>query len=205
MFGIVGYGNAPAESCTADAQILQTLFDEIDHFIAAGDRLNEIGVFIDVAEQTFGVVVKFEEITFFFDDVDLATAIGANTAGVFDLSLCKEGLAGYAVMTFIGAEIDVAFVFQLAEYLLNDFLVTGLSCSDEIAVIDIEFTPKLPEGLDDPVDVTDARFFDRVRRNLSENRRRNRASFYSASSYPRRRWYSSDRYAVSRWDNRSGS
>ena len=111
MLGVAGNGDPPGEGGTADAEILQPLFDEVDHFIAAGYRLNEIGIRIDVFQKTVGIIAQLKEIAFFPNDIDGAAAVGTDAAGVFDLSFRIEGLAGNAVMTFVRAEVDIALGF----------------------------------------------------------------------------------------------
>ena len=111
MLGIVGYGDAPGEGSAADADIFQPLLDEVDHFIATGYGLNEIGMGIDIFQQTIGVVAEFEEVAFFPNDIDGAAAVGADAFGILDLGFGIKGFTGNAVMTFVRAEVNIALGF----------------------------------------------------------------------------------------------
>ena len=52
MFFIERYRNAPVESCSGNAQVFQTLFDEVNHLIAAADRLDKIRMSFNILQQS---------------------------------------------------------------------------------------------------------------------------------------------------------
>ena len=57
-----GHRHAPGEGGAGNAQILQTLLNEINHLIAAGFRLDKIRIFLDICQNAVCIIAHFEEI-----------------------------------------------------------------------------------------------------------------------------------------------
>ena len=65
VFIIEGHFDAPIEGGAGDAEVINALIDEGNHFVAACFGLHERWVFFNILEEGGGVFGHFEEIAFF--------------------------------------------------------------------------------------------------------------------------------------------
>ena len=151
MIGCDRHRDAPVERRARDAKIFKPLLDKIDHLVAPRDGLYEVGMFLDVREDTVGIVRHLEEVGVFLDLRHLAPTVGA--LAVYELALRPIALARRAVKPLVLALVDVALLVDAAEDLLHDALVALLGRADKIVVRDVELLPKPLKSRNDLVDV----------------------------------------------------
>ena len=155
VFRVNRHRNAPVERGAGNAQIIKTLFNEVNHFIAARYWLNKIRMFFDILKQAVGIFGNFEEIRFFGYFLDFTAAI--RTFAVHELAFQPEAFTRRTVQTFVCSFIDVAFFVNAAENFLHNFFMTRLRCADEIVVGDVEHFPEVLETGNDFVYVFNRR------------------------------------------------
>ena len=143
--------DAPVEAGAGDAQIVQPLFDERDHLIAAGFRFEELRILFEVLEQSVCVFADLEEVRFFLCLFHRAAAVGA--FAVDQLALRPERLAGRAVQAFILAFVDVALLVHLHEDFLDALDMAFLGGADEVVIGDLHGRPQILDACDDFVDI----------------------------------------------------
>src|SRR5262249_9166826 len=100
-----GHGNAPANGGAGDAEVFQTAFNEADDFVLAGFRLDEIGILAIEVEQRLLKGGELEEIVFFRDGFERASAIRTVVAR---FRVVHEGVVVNAVLAGIMTFINVA-------------------------------------------------------------------------------------------------
>ena len=151
-----GDRDAPVERGARDAEVVEALLDEVDHLIAARDRLDEVRMVFDVLQHAVRVLAHLEEVRFLGDFLHRAVAVRA-AAVLIELVFRPIALARRAVEAFVGALVDVALRVDAVEDLLHDALVALLRRADEIIVADVEAFPEILEARHDLVDVLDWR------------------------------------------------
>ena len=143
MLGIEGRLDAPVERRTGHAQIFQPLLNEVDHFVAAGHRLDKVGMLVNILEHAVRIFAHFEEITFFLHLLYRAATVGA--VAVHQLMLGPEGFAGHAVPAFIVFLVNVTFIVNLLHHSLHHFFVALLGGADKIVVGNLQPFPQALE------------------------------------------------------------
>ena len=137
---VKGDGHAPLEGGTGYAQILKTGKQEVvEHFLLAAFGLDELGIVLDILDESVGILAHLEEICLFLGAGHLTSAVGA--FAINQLCFCEEGLAGYAVPALVFVFIDIALVVQLLEDVLNGLFVVGIGGTDEVIVGGIHAVP----------------------------------------------------------------
>src|SRR4029079_2621347 len=102
--GIVGHWNAPAERRTADAQVLQTGFEERHHLVAANRGRHEIRMTAKMIEQRLFESRQLEEVAFLRYSLD---DVAANrTAAIDQLRFRNKDFVDGAVPAFVLAFVD---------------------------------------------------------------------------------------------------
>ena len=160
MLGIEGRLDAPVERRTGHAQIFQPLLNEVDHFVAAGHRLDKVGMLVNILEHAVRVFAHFEEITFFLHLLYRAAAVRA--VAVHQLMLGPEGFAGHAVPAFVILFINIPLIVDLLHHSLHHFFVALLGGADKIVVGHFQPFPQALESSHDPVHIfngSDSQFF----------------------------------------------
>ena len=143
--GIKVHGNTPAEAGAADAQVLQTGFDEVvDHLVYAGAGLQEVRILQQMLYPV-GVLAQPEEIGLLLRVLHLAAAVRA--LAVHQLALGPEALAGGAVLALVGALIDVALLVHGLEDLLHGGTVIVVGGADKPVVADVHQLPQVQNAL----------------------------------------------------------
>ena len=153
MFAVKRHRDAPVEGRAGHAEIFQSLFDEIDHFVAAGHRLDKLGILFDMFQQPFLVFGHPEKITLFLDPLDRSAAIGA--VAFSQLAFQPESFAGRTVPAFISGFVDIALIKDFLKDRLYHFVMACFGRADEIVMTDAEFFPQHLERSHDLVDVLD--------------------------------------------------
>src|SRR5699024_8264055 len=151
VFGVKRHRDAPGYARAGDAGVLQALLDEGDHLVAAGGRLDEIGVILIVLQQPVGVLAGPEEVGVLLGFIDRAAAVGA--AAVLELGLGPEALARLAVHAFVDALVNIALVVQFGEDLLHALDVVIVGRADEPVVADVHRLPQVLDRRDDRIDI----------------------------------------------------
>ena len=150
------HGDAPVERGARDAQILQSLLDEGDHLVAARDGLDEVGMLVDVGEQTIRILAHAEEVRLLGDLLHGAVAVGA-AAVLVELQLRPVALARRAVEPSVRTLVNVALIVDALEDVLHELIVARLGRTDEVVVGDAEQPPQLLKARNNAVDVLDGR------------------------------------------------
>lgn len=75
MLRVKRYLDAPGEARAGDAKVFQPTLDELDHFIAAGFRLNEARILFHIFHPAIRILGHFEEIRFFTDSLQRTAAV----------------------------------------------------------------------------------------------------------------------------------
>ena len=139
------HGDAPGEAGAADAQVLQAGLDEVvDHLVYAGAGLQEVRILQQMLYPV-GVLAQPEEIGLLLRVLHLAAAVGA--LAVHQLALGPEALAGGAVLTLVGALIDVALLVHGLEDLLHGGTVIVVGGADKPVVADVHQLPQVQNAL----------------------------------------------------------
>ena len=103
------HGNAPLERGSGHAKILQTGQQEVvHHLVLSGHGLNEFGMRVDMLDQAVRILLHLEKVSLFLFVMHCAAADGA--LAVLQLRLGIKGLTLRAVLSFIGALVDVALI-----------------------------------------------------------------------------------------------
>ena len=139
VFVVKRHRDAPVEGGAGDAQIFQSLFDEVDHLVAACHRLNEVGMSFDIFQQTVLIFGKLKEIAFFFHTLYRTAAVGA--FAVDQLTLQPVGFAGYTVPAFIILFINIALFKDFLQNTLHNLMMAFFAGTNKIVIGDIEALP----------------------------------------------------------------
>ena len=136
VLGVEVHRDAPLYGGAGHAQVLEPGQQEVvHHLVAAGDRLDKVGVGIYMVDEPLGVVAHLEEVGLLLLLSGLPAAVGA--LAVYELALGEEGLALVTIEALIGALVDVPLVVELFEYLLNLFYVVVVGGADKVVVAEV--------------------------------------------------------------------
>ena len=166
VLGIKRHLDAPVKTGTGDAQIFQTLLHEVDHLVAAGSRLDEIRMLLNIFEPAFLVLAHLEKITFFLHLFHGAAAVRA--LAVYQLTFQPERFARHTVPAFVVFLVNIALVKNFLHHGLHHFVVTFLAGTQKIIVADVQTFPQQLEVSDNLVHIFLGRyaFFFRLALNL---------------------------------------
>ena len=153
---VVRHGNAPIEGRAGNAEVVEPLLDEADHLVAPGGRPDEIGIFLDMLEQTVGVVRQLEEIRLLGHLLHRTVTVRA-AAVLVQLQLRPVAFAGRAVESSVFAFVNVALRLGAAEEFLHHAMMARLAGAQEVVVGDMEPLPKRLEARDNLIHVFDGR------------------------------------------------
>ncbi len=140
MLTVEGNRNSPVERGPGHAEIFEALLDEVDHLVAAGNRLNELWVVLDVLQQAVLIFGHTEEITFLLHHFHRSSAI--RTVAVRQLALQPESFTGGAIPAFIGGFINIPLIVYFLKNCLNYFVMAFFRRPDKIVIADAEFFPQ---------------------------------------------------------------
>ena len=82
------YRDAPVETRSRYAQVVEALLDEADHLVPSRLRSQELGVLFEVLEQSVSVFAHLEEVSILARVCYRSAAVRA--ASVYELLLCPE-------------------------------------------------------------------------------------------------------------------
>ncbi|EJX07158.1 hypothetical protein, membrane [gut metagenome] len=150
---VKGNRNTPVKGGTGNAQILQALFNKVDHLIAAACRLNEIRVFFDELQPPVLIFRHFEEIAFLFHFFYRTAAVGA--FAINQLTLQPVGFAGNAVQALVVFLINIALLKNLLQHVLHNLVVTFFAGTDKVIVGNVQLFPKQFKISDNSVYILD--------------------------------------------------
>ena len=156
MLGVKRYLDAPGKARAGDAEVFQPALDELDHFIAAGFRLNEARILFHIFHPAIRILGHFEEIRFFTDSLQRTAAVRTGVI-LIQLIFRPEGFAWHAVPAFILALVNIALIIGALEEHLHDLFMTFLGGADEVIIGNIELLPQLLEHAYDLIRVLDRR------------------------------------------------
>ena len=137
--------NAPVKGGAGDAKIFESPFDEIDHFVTATFRHDEIRMVFDILQEFVLIVAHLEEVAFFREDLGLFAAVRAVIA-VNELQVGEKCFAAGAVMTAVRRFVDIAFFIDDLEEFLNGFDMVIVGRADELVIVDHESIPEVLEA-----------------------------------------------------------
>ena len=87
---------------------------------------------VDIVNESLSVLAHTEEICLLLGRLNRAAAI--RTFAVYQLGLCKEGLAGSAVHSLVMALVNISLVVELLENLLDLSLVVCVCGADKLII-----------------------------------------------------------------------
>src|SRR5581483_5293944 len=142
MSRIIGHRDAPLKGAAADRQIAQAAANKRNHLVAARLRANELGPAFVELQQLVLKSRKLEKVVFFANGFCWPSALGAGSAGSsrIDVQLVED-----AVLTRVGALVDVTAIADLAPERLHSKLVALGGGANEIVVGESHAVPKSPE------------------------------------------------------------
>ena len=140
VIGIVRHLDGPFDSRPGDAQVFQSLLDEADHFVHPALGPHEFRMPAVKIQELVLVGGESEEITLLRDEPALFAAVRADfMAFFFEGDIFGEKVfIGDAVVSFVDALVDIAFVFQFLKDLLDAFFVDVLCGADEKVIVDVQ-------------------------------------------------------------------
>ena len=141
MFFVKRNRNTPVKGGTGNAQILQTLLNEINHLVAAACRLDKVRMLFDELQPPILVFAHFKEVAFLFHLLYRTMAVGAAVVFI-QLTLQPVGFAGYAVQALVVFLIDIALLINFLQCVLNNLMMTLLAGADKVIVGDIQLFPQ---------------------------------------------------------------
>src|SRR5262245_6254952 len=149
---LLGERDAPLEARTRHAHILETFLDDVDDFVAAIVRLNELGMSLDVPKQRLVVLRKAKEEVDLPDLARLLLVLGA-AALLVQILLLLERLAALAIQPLVLlleqgrlAGLGGTGLVETPKQLLDGELVSRIGGPDELVVRDRKFLPGRLEG-----------------------------------------------------------
>jgi len=152
VLGIKRHRDAPVKGRPGYTQVFEAGAQEVvEHFIGAGNRLDEIRMFFKKADQGILVFGKAEEIALFLGLLHRAVAVRAFM--IDQLGFRPEGLAGRAVPALVFALVDIAFVIELLENVLDGLDMVLVRGADEAVIGNIEQLPELLDPVHNVVDI----------------------------------------------------
>jgi len=132
-----------------DAEVLEGLLQEGEHFVLVSLGPDEVGVVVDVPDEPLLVLAHPEEVVALLAKLGDRLVVGA--LAVDELRLGVEAFAAHAVVAAVLAEVDVASVVDLPENVLHRSDVVGVGRPDEVVVGDGQLGPEGPELAADSV------------------------------------------------------
>ena len=133
VFFVKVHGHAPSEGYAGNAKILQAFQKEIvHHFVLSRYGLNELGVCVDMLDQTVGVFAHFEKVRFFLGGLYFPATVGA--FAVHELTFRPKRLAGRAIHTFIVALVNIPLVVEFFKNLRHLFHVIRIGGAHKFIV-----------------------------------------------------------------------
>src|SRR5215469_4674817 len=136
---IIGNRHAPFERAAADRKIAQATAHEGHDFVAASFRTNKVRVLGVQLEQPVTKFRKLEKIVFFVNRFRGAAALGAGRTGTGGIHV--EFVVD-AVLTRVGALVDVAIVANPPPQSLHAVFVAIRGSADEIVIGETHPIPK---------------------------------------------------------------
>ena len=140
VLSVEGNRNPPVERGAGHAKVFEALFDEIDHLVAPGNRLNELWMILDMLQQALLIFGHAEEVAFFLHHFHRPSAVG--TIAVRQLALQPESFTGSTIPAFIGSFINIPLIVYFLKNCLNYFVMAFFRRPDKIVMADAEFFPK---------------------------------------------------------------
>ena len=132
--------NPPVERGPGNAEIFETLLNEIDHLVPARNWLDKFRMFFNVLQQPILIFGHTEEIAFLLHHFHRPSAVG--TVAVGQLALQPESFTGSAVPAFISGFINIPLIVYFLENCLYYFMMTFFRRPDKIVMADAEFFPQ---------------------------------------------------------------
>ena len=152
MLLIKGHGDTPVKGGAGDAQILQALLYEIDHFVATACGLNEVRMLFNKIKPPILIFAHLEEVAFLLHLLYRTMAVGAAVIFV-QLALQPVGFAGHAVQALIILFIDVALLINLLQCVLNNLVMALLASAQKVVVRDMQTLPQQLEVSNNSVNI----------------------------------------------------
>ena len=108
MIRVEIYRDSPFKGSSGYTKILQSRKKEIvHHLIFSGNRLDKFRMAVNVLDETVCIFTHLKEISLFLCRLYLTSAV--RTFAVYKLGLCKKGLTGRTVHSFIVPFVNIAF------------------------------------------------------------------------------------------------
>ena len=142
--------NAPVKGSTGNAQILHALLDEVNHLIAAGNRLDKIRIFLNVLQKAVSVLADLEEISLLGYLLHRTVAVRAASLLV-QLQLGPVAFTRRAVQACISSLVNIPLVINAAENLLHYLLMAFFRGADKIVIGDVQHFPQVLKACHDRI------------------------------------------------------
>ena len=135
MLGVKIHRNPPGEAGSGYTQVIQAVFDKLDHLVFPALRLDKVRLILVKLQQPVGIVSQLKEIGFLLGPLYLTAAVGA--FAVLQLGFRPKGLTRGAIPALIFALVDFAPVIKLFENFLHRFYMVIVGGTDKPVVADI--------------------------------------------------------------------
>ena len=138
------YRDSPFKTGSGNTQILQTRFQEVVyHLIFTGNRLDKLRMVLNMLHKTILIFTEFQKVRFFLCRLALSATIRA--LAIYQLGSRKERLTWCTIHSFIETFINIPFVIQLFEDLLNLSFMILIRCTDKLIIGSVH---QIPDSVD---------------------------------------------------------
>ena len=151
---IKGNRNTPIKGSAGNAQILQALLYEINHFVATASRLDKIRMLFNKIKPPILVLAHLEEVAFLLHLLYRTMAVGAAVIFV-QLALQPIGLAGHAVQALVVLFIDIALFINFLQCVLYYLMMTLLASAQEVIIRNMQALPEQLKVSNNSVNILD--------------------------------------------------
>ncbi len=155
MAGIIefcGELHTPVKTGTGDREIIQTAFDEADHFVSFTSRQDTVWTLLIPSEQFVLIIREPEKVTLFFYKRSGSSALRTKFI-IYQLRLREEGFARDTVVPLVNIFVDISLLLHLHKGFLCTDLVLLICSANKLVIADIKIIPEIFERSRDLISI----------------------------------------------------